>query len=233
MATIWSTDAEDPTDLTAWTWTGVTGGCTLANSNVSPIHGLRSYLVSWSANGYGEMKYEGSARNSVYYRYYLLLSTGFHIQNDAEFRHLRLRTTGDTDIIWMQIHDDGVNASHLEVHGLINGDADYTFGVATDVLTPGTAQCIEIYYVKSATVGGVQVWVDGVEVVSNLVQNTDANQVGRYSIGLSGTSTDYPTAGDWMRIDDVVVADAYVGPIAAGGSIVPQAMMHYMRMRNR
>lgn len=77
----------------------------------------------------------------------------------------------------------------------------------------GKEICLEFYTYKSLTAGQVAVWVDGVQVINQTGINTGAAQITALRVEAWHVWGN-PNAGS-VYFDDVVAADAYVGPDTA------------------
>lgn len=93
-------------------------------------------------------------------------------------------------------------------------------GISQDVAVSwesGVTYTLEMRWKRHATAGEFEAWVDGEKLIDLSGLDTDAYQavtvnVFRGASGVTGTTTVY--------IDDVVVADSYIGPVSEGGAAV-------------
>jgi hypothetical protein len=101
----------------------------------------------------------------------------------------------------------------------VNNGGDVALDNPNDNLfVVGTTYCIEVNYLSDALVGGAELFINGASHDSNFTLNTATYDADELYIGpWSGVLAN----GDIFYYDDIVVADAYIGPIVAGGSMVP------------
>jgi hypothetical protein len=112
---------------------------------------------------------------------------------------------GDPEI-WVGIKKSGSNYYWTINH--INGAGE--FNSASDIGdVSGTWICLEFAAVMSDTVGELQVWVNGVNVINQTGLNTGTDGIIRLDAGVCTWDSDQVAT---VYIDDVVVADAYIGP---------------------
>ena len=92
---------------------------------------------------------------------------------------------------------------------------------------------IEVRWVEDGSNGGIEVWVDGDKLCSDLDQDTTSKNVDRAYAGI-GVSAD-PGIGSYLYFDDIKADTSYIGAYSAGeeeGLSIPVAMHHYAQMRN-
>jgi hypothetical protein len=90
------------------------------------------------------------------------------------------------------------------------------------VLSPDTEYEIEMRYVRHATTGGVQLWLDGTLEIDDLTHDTSAGSDLGYMILAQEISEGTGLAGSYTYFDDVEIASTRIGGGGGGGgSAVP------------
>ena len=204
--TVIFSDGFESGDFSAWS--EISGGGTIEVVNTKPHHGVYSAHFVGTGNSHAyAIQYIGSYA-TLYHRLYIYIDSstvdayGYFLtqmgSNYIDF--FQLGVTGASRALYLQYRDGGAGNT----------------STSATTLSLDTWYCIEVKLVKSSTVGEVVVYLNDVEV-SDLthtgLNNDDAGNTFRVGVGV---------LNEWAYvidefIDCVVVADAYIGPEAAGG----------------
>lgn len=222
MAALFTANAETG-DVSEWD--GVFGDVNPVASNTSPISGTWSfYSVFNGTSQKASMGYwiDAADRDEVWCEWKMRYNPDpWDVAFDSFTTPLMIKNRAyNVSAVWVQFHDTGLaGVVSWEVHGQIDGNADYTFGSSATGITPTVAQTFKLRYVRHATTGGVQFWIDGESVLSVLNQNTAAFYAGMFYMGAYNPGDgDFPAASNQLRWDDVTYDIADPSP-PAGGSI--------------
>lgn len=214
-------------DTSSWTSETSDGSNAIAVNGDAALHGSNGADYTFDgANNDNYLRKTFSAQNSIYMRAYFNVAaddTGvsardvfrFLLQSSGNYRvDLVLYTHSDSEHLGYSLK---VNNSHQE-----NKYNQEIFAI-------GTTYCIEIYYKVDAVAGGGQLWIDGSSDGFYDVGDTSGNTT--TDLFLGNFSNGVPGSGFVIYVDDVVVDTSYIGPVAAGGSIVPIILAHQRRLR--
>ena len=98
----------------------------------------------------------------------------------------------------------------------------------TTIIQPNTWYCVEFNMKRAAGGGGhFKVWLDG----DLEIDWTGLTNSGTIDTLMVADADDWKIPNHNTWVDCVVVADAYIGPEAAGGLSIPVAMRHYRNLR--
>jgi len=221
-------DGFESGDFSAWDGTEGTGTISVASDYAK--QGTYSCKAVVDADEYVRAYKNFGDQNVAYARIYVRFDN--LVQTDwrkTMFIALRDANTGITLL--------GVRIYHTSPQWQIyyrSAGSGYTANVTTNPPTADEWRCIEIKVDCSTsddqTDGSYEVWVDGTSVWSETNVDTDATSVDLLRVG-AVENNDQATNTIW--VDSVVVADAYIGPISAGGLSIPVAMYHYNLLNNR
>ena len=190
-------------------WTGTLGTPTVQGTYVH--HG--SYAMQITAPDYHAYK-TITAATSLYTRLYFRLAT---VPTGTDQIYVLWFGAGTTWVVGVKILAATLTLRHYY-------DASHAHDYSKTWAT-GTWYCLELYWLDAAS-GHMSVWLDGSlvidlsEATSTAPSITTVTAGDRYGVGTYTT-----------QIDCVVVADAYIGPEAAGGLSIPVAMRTYRNMR--
>jgi hypothetical protein len=215
---LWIIDGEDA-GSTPWEWSTITNGgsATFALDASAKQYGDYGYL--FTSNGLDDAygRYNFTARDEIYVRFYLFIPTGFNIGTGAgEQMYIAMfnAVLGDEVRFGINTKAGGVPFSYiLWVNYVSNYSAD-------DTVTLNAWNCIEIRYLKHATAGGAELWINGSKLISDLDQAIAA-QASQFYLGCQ-YQTSAIGAGDNLSFDDVKADTAYVGAYAAAGGGAPK-----------
>ena len=201
MPTIIFFDGFETGDYSKWTSTWIMGSNTLSVQNVAHRgkYGLTSHNVG---DGTSFVQKQIAAQTTVYVRVYVrfsVLPTG--IGQGVNF--IELVTPGHTLLVVSFICTDGVNyAWHVT-----NGATGLAKNSSNEEMKPDMWYCIEVKFVVHATDGEIRVYRNGEEVLTWTGINT-----GTFTVTYLNTGSEYTTPYTIdTYIDDVVIADSYIG----------------------
>jgi len=211
-------DGFESGNFTSGGWTAAASGSGSASVTTDTPH-QGSYSAKFVCDAYGYARASkdlGSNYATAFLRTYVYFSSFASTLVD-KIQHAEDRSSNG---IW----DLYISSSTLRLRALqpSQTDYDYSYSFQTD-----TWCCIEIKFVSDATNGEYRVWLDGSEVITATGLDTSgASGLGIFYIGYL-----YTEASRTSYVDDVVVADTYIGPIGGGGLSIPVAMRHYRNLR--
>lgn len=106
------------------------------------------------------------------------------------------------------------------LQGRLEAPAALTFYTGTPgEIVKGQWYTIEFRYKgNDASTGGAELWLDGVSLGSNYVQNTSGLSVGRIEIGGNTSSQINPTSGSKLYFDDIKIATSSIGAFSPQGN---------------
>jgi hypothetical protein len=207
--TVLFSDGFESGDFSAWTKTTTNEGSSITVEDTAPKSGTKdAKCITTSGTGAAAYVYIdfGSEYTELYARAYVRLST-LLINNGSYVQLLGFQRAGDgSGIAYASVHKtSGV------VYFSIRGRNAGTYQIDDSAVSPvvDTYYCVEIY-TKIASPDGVwTLWIDGTQVLN--VTGLDTTQRGNIQSVLCGL---YSTEATTAYFDDVVVADAYIGPEA-------------------
>jgi hypothetical protein len=191
-------------------WTGTNGSPTIV---ASPVH-HGSYSALFDAE---ESVYTDYAEQTTVYKRVYVYFPSVTFGGSYQYQIFLTIRKGNTDIAKLSLHyNSGTNYDWYLAYYYpsLNTASSASF-------TPIAEQwyCVELLFVRSATVGQYQVWVDGSSVIN--VAGLDTSGISGASRILIGTPP-----GSTFRIntniDCVVVADVYIGPEVSGQDLTFQ-----------
>ncbi len=102
------------------------------------------------------------------------------------------------------------NLRLLESGGAGNWVLQDTLSSNTFALNQGVEYDIEIRFLRNPTVGGVQIWIDGILEIDSLTYNTDISDIGHLGFYIDQTNGNILSGGH-MYIDEFKIADSRIG----------------------
>lgn len=245
-STAWSNGAAAGNTVNGWQLSE-SGGQVIRLSQAKAHSGKKSIMLTFTKNEDLGCAYRTiTPINHVFVRYY----TYFTNANGGNFDHAAAQKIGrisswnptsetvNYDMITYATAGMGNNCGIMPMTGLdiaYNGGscgADWTDVSAGGGLQSNRWYCVE-WEVQLNTVGqsnGVtRVWVDGVKTgeqtgLKMISQACQLNWIlfgGWYSNGVSGNPCPNPDIASIRYIDDCVISDAYIGPIATTPQFIP------------
>jgi len=194
FTTIFS-DGFESGDFSAWT---ATSGTPTVSTNWAH-HGIYSCQI----NAAGEdVSKTFTAANTVYMRVYIKV-TSCSLTSGQYATFLFVQNAAADQGIMAQLYHNGSNIV-FSLRSYYTPDARWNTAI---VLTLDQIYCIELKYVKDSS---ASLYLDNIEEVTSGT-TTFAWQIDRVRVGWN------QTGATTFYVDCVVVADAYIGPEAAGG----------------
>jgi len=223
MTQIFSDDFESG-DFSAWTDTYTEGSPTVSVVS-NPVHqgSYAEKATTNSGSGRAMARKDITAQTEAYMRAYVRFSA--FPNSGVELCYLGLRDYTENPTQAGIYNDGGTYKWRLRYWKV--GWTDLFSTTPTPQLD--TWFCVEIYMKVDATNGEVKMWVDGNLIVQDSgFDTTSGGNIDRVCSGIiyygGSQSID-------IYVDDVVVADTYIGPISGGGLSIPVAMRHYRNLR--
>ena len=193
-------DAFEANNFTAWTST--VGSPSIQTTTVNS--GV--YAASCTAANKYMYKNLASSPATSYYRTYVYAST-IPTTNGQQICVMRLDNTSAT-VIWELDYEKtfgGLVCWRLTRNfpGYVDNDISFT-------LVAGSWYCVEVKFVRAASVGAYQVWVNGISIFSEANLDTSGAPSSAYRIKFGQISNNAITTTIYG--DDVVVDSNYIGP---------------------
>lgn len=221
-------ETNDLSQFTSYTIEGSMGFATDADAKNQGSYGFKitGDGANNQADGYITL---GSAQSEIYARAYVNIPSDADCATWGAIYFIDLRdATSSIARVGFQFDASGNPlrwAGYLGASSIIATVTNFTTGVW---------HYVELRYLKDASTGGVQIWVDGTSIVSDLDQATtkDVTIVRLGSTGASSILAD----DDYFYWDDALGAST--GPIGAysdvavGGLDIPIAIYHYLKSRH-
>jgi len=189
-------------------WTSATGTSTTLNVSTDQAkagtHGLKVTLPS---AGYLQKTFNPIITGDVYVRFYVYLPTGWIAANGVTVRLLSIYD-GNWDRIGQMTLMSG--------KPVMQETKNYSSSSYASALSEGAWHCIEMHQAPPSPTTLLEFWVDGMKVSKTLTANFSAGtgcnyiQFGDISGGNSGS----------FYLDEIVVSNTYIGPIAPPPQIV-------------
>jgi len=189
-------------------WTSATGTSTTLNVSTDQAkagtHGLKVTLPS---AGYLQKTFNPIITGDVYVRFYVYLRTGWIAANGVTVRLLSIYD-GNWDRIGQMTLMSG--------KPVMQETKNYSSSSYASALSEGAWHCIEMHQAPPSPTTLLEFWVDGMKVSKTLTANFSAGtgcnyiQFGDISGGNSGS----------FYLDEIVVSNTYIGPIAPPPQIV-------------
>jgi len=193
------------------------------------VYGFSATFDGTNENCYGLKTF--TDKTGIYVRFYVYIDASFDIT-----------AAGYSVVFLAGIYDGFTRLASVQIitNGATNPDRwrftgqDITSTTSTTNFSRGGWHRVEIRWLADATVGGMQVWVDGDSVFAELDNNTSAYAADSIRIGSDSAGTGIPESGAYIYFDDIKAAETGpIGVYSAGGLSIPVAMAHYARMRGR
>lgn len=209
-------------NFSAWTGTEIGSGNTAEVSNAQAHHGTYSgHFIGqagvWNARCYKTF----TAGLERYVRWYIRF-VNFPSVDGYQIRFGAPLGGASTEVVRF-FFDQSSGNKRINIQGfpwVQAGAYNYAF-------QNNTWYCVEYGFKSDASTGFHKVWLDGSLVINLTDRNTSS--VGSPSRTDMGVHQCINFAGEFY-VDCVVVADAYIGPEAAGGVVIPVMMHHYSQM---
>ncbi len=213
---VFASGFEEETNSFNVQWTGVAASssntATITTAAGTTHYGSHAAAVTYAGTtGVTYFYKDITAASSIDIRFYFKLNSLFQLQ--ALGKHATLFTVWDGTAsaypvrAWLYSPSAGV-ASYVGLAGDFRlNTGSTTSWTGTTQLDPVRWHMAEFYWVSSATVGGLQVWLDGSSVYNSGFTSANSNYMAReIRMGggiTSGTGGDPPVAGSAVYYDDV------------------------------
>lgn len=221
----WVLDAEEG-GSTPWGFDSITqfGTSTIAPDATNPNNDTNSYRLSPDGSNPSTAAYSWTNTDKAEYwvRFYLYLP---NVNLDTSWTYATLFRLFDGAT---EIGNFGVLTNGTPIPYQWWAGPGSVQNVTTTNFSLGAWHLIEIRYVTSATVGGVELYVDGTSVISDLDQDTSGNYFDNFTVGTVSHATVWTNTGETVDFDDIVGAETQPGAYSSGGSIIPQASYYRM-----
>lgn len=196
-------------DLTQFDDENLEGSSTITASDTSEIHGDYGALVIFDgANGSNEV-WEGidiaGSPDTVRARAYFIIDPNFAFNDANDEQHIFAIQDGFARLVSFGLRGHSqVAANYYQIEVSVGTDDNQFESVSNYPL--GNTLLVEIMATISATTGSWYIWFDGVLVASETGLNNSALVIDRIWIGgaYAGGSSQEPTAGSWIKFDDVI-----------------------------
>lgn len=225
---------------TPWEFDSISesGSNTFALSSAAANNGSYGYKLTWDGTNegcYATKDQAFSTPNDFYLRFYIYIPSGQTIDSSG---YLGLMNLVDftTYAVYSYIKADGTGTPErwrFVLQGITSYESNTNF-------TMDAWHYVEVHYVQSSTVGGIQVWVDGDSIIDDLTNDTsgagweiDSVQFGDNAGRSIGT---FDTNGDYIYLDDIKADSSAIGAYTdtevtleatvEGVSEVPSPHMH-------
>lgn len=205
---------------TEWTKKETANGNTVTLATAVINHGDKSMAVTWAGTGTGANVYKDlSNQTHINYRFYFFLPTAFEVSQNATM--FDLAGIYDTDwggLINLLLCSDALSKTqfHLRLN-LTHPGNTFVYTGQDNSISTNAWHYVEMVYVKSATVGGWELKLDGISLGSNYTLNTNTYNPNRVYCGDGGWGggVGYPIAGKIVYFDDIKVSTSSIGAYGA------------------
>lgn len=164
----------------------------------------------------GMLKTLGSSAKNIFMRFYVKIPTAMNYATGDEYQKWWRFNTSSDEVYIGTI--DGFRSGRMEVYD----NAEHTTILNNSqllTLMDGNWHCLEIQFGLDNTT--LKAWIDGVLQYNNTSKNWHGNTGASFSsylqhfgFGSRGSSVTYQASWQAIEFDDLVIADAYVGPTA-------------------
>jgi hypothetical protein len=221
---LWILDGESA-GSTPWEWTAITegGSATFALDAGAKNNGSYGYKFTANASDDAYGRKAITAVDEIYVRFYLFIPTGFNVgSGGGESCFIAMFNAVLGDEVRFGIGSSIAAGEPTAWNLWVN----YTNNTSTTNFSLNAWHYIEIRYLKHASTGGGECWVDGTKIVSDLDQAIAA-QATQFYLGCQYQTSDIG-AGDYLYFDDIKADTSQVGAYAdAGGAairILPESL---------
>ncbi len=183
-------------------WTGVNyGSPSVVKSDVnSGVYSMKAPATTDSL----VYKTLGSSYGSLYVRAYVKYSS---LSVNGRVESVAVGTSSSNLAAQGGVYIDGSGNTYWNIRGS-------TYTNFKDSIVTGTYYCMELYVQRSS--GTVSLWVNGVLKINATGVSLGGSDFNTVCVG----SSDFASIGGYVSVDDVVVANSYIGPISGVGSPV-------------
>lgn len=217
--TLFASGFEDETDLFTTDFTGKTDTASMLSVDATAgRHGGKCLKLTLPGDStVASYVYKSGFNNltDVYVRFYCkIVTTTTAPAGDFNNMVLCSLYNGETEVARIGDFSGGNSALGRDsLRARVNTRVPNTTIAATGygLITPDCWHRIEARYVKNATTGGMQWWLDGIDMGSDFTLNTDANAVTEVRFGHTNTPGVAWPSGWQILIDDARLETAAIG----------------------
>jgi hypothetical protein len=223
----WTLDGEDA-GSTPWEFDSVTSpSSTFALDSTNPAHGTYAYRFTADASegeAYGTYTWTNTDKDEYWVRCYMYIDPDMSMAAGYSANYFMQLRDGGTQVVRLGFRSTAVGApSEWYCAYEFSGSSSNT-GFAL-----GTYLRVEVKFVVDDTNGGYVLYIDGVEAISDLDQDTTGKYIDTMNIGLYDNSR--CAEDDYIDFDDIVGDTSQPGVYsddAAGGvaNRVAQRVLH-------
>lgn len=188
------------------------GSNTQAVSDTADIHGTYGAVVTFSGNNAEQDAYQvitiAGTPDTVRTRAYFIIDPDFAMNDTYSNEFIFTIQDGNVRIVSLALRNHTASApnaiTHYQLDVSVGSDNNTMATVAEYPL--GDTIYVELLATINATTGSVGLWINGEEETLQTGLNTSALEIDRIWIGgaYAGGSNYEPTAGSWLKFDDVV-----------------------------
>ena len=185
-------------------WTGINyGSPTVVTTDVnSGVYSMKAPATADSL----VYKILDSSSNSLYVRAYVKYSS---LSFNGKVESVAVGTSSGVLDAQCGVYIDGLGNTYWNIRDFAG---KYTY--VQDSIVVGSFYCMELYVQRSS--GTVSLWINGVLKINVTGANLGGSDFNTVCVG----SSDFASIGGYVSVDDVVVANSYIGPISGVGSPV-------------
>lgn len=195
-------------------------------------YGYKATLDGSNADAHGVVAF-GSAQSDIYVRTYVYISSGLSV-GDGGYNYLSFLYISDSaggegnTCAFFAVRNYGGNeVAHWYVGG--NGASDVSTATNFSV---GAWHYVELHYVEDASVGGIEAWVDGTQIVDDIDQDSSGRSASRIYAGAGPVGAGViDDAADFIYIDDLKADTSYVGAYSASSANAVPILLNQRRRR--
>jgi hypothetical protein len=215
-AGVFSTGFEDEVDAFTTDWTSKTteSGNTVTLVSTPTKNGVKAMAGTFDGVNDSQDCYVSktlpSSYSDIYARCYFRYNAAFGMNTAGNGIIPFGFTTGGAPYAYLRFLE---SSGAYKIMGIGPGGTAVGAGVA---LSADTWYYLELHYVKSATVGGIEFWVNGVSGGSNFTLNAQWTMNGVWAGGRVYAANQEPKAGSIIYYDDIVVSQTAIGAAAVG-----------------
>jgi hypothetical protein len=195
-------------DTTQFTSIVENGGNTFGVTSSNPLHGTKSYKLLYGGSSgatYAVKDFVTDQNSSQWIRFYIYIpsSTKFNLSWDV-IRLCNFYTAADDLVACFGISFTSNVASRWM------GGFRYSYSYIDTNFSLDTLHYVELNYVRNAGIGGIDIYVDGILIYSDMLNDSSGYYAAKVRLGdLSGNSS--PDSGGYIIFDDLKGATTQIG----------------------
>jgi parallel beta-helix repeat protein len=204
-------------DTSEFTSTTADAGNTVAVDTSIKNHGNYSLKASFGGtNKNARANKTVTSSTNAYTRVYFYLDDSFAIGTaDQRVDVILMREGTSATRLRLAILRNASNQFYIKAEQLYPSTSTIYAGTPGEI-TLGSWNYIELNYKVDASVGGSQVWLNGVSKGSNFTTNTSGSVISRIEIGGNSSGQVAPSAGN-IYFDDLKYDSSAIGAFSAAG----------------